>query len=239
MSSQIASTALVTGATQGFGRAVTAALLAAGHTVIATGRDPERLASLTSATSGTAGRLIPVRGDVTDPGHQAALAATVRLFAELDLLVLNASELGPSPLPSLAELRPDQLRRIFEVNVVAPHALVQQVLPRLLAAPRPSVVALSSDAAAEPYEGWGGYGSSKAALDQLIAVLGAEQPKLRAYAFDPGDMRTAMHQAAFPGEDISDRPLPESVVPALLRLLDERPASGRYAASALLTGVAA
>ncbi len=239
MPSHIPSTALVTGATQGFGRAVTTALLAAGHTVIATGRDPERLARLTTATSGTSGRLIPVRGDVTDPDHQRALAATGRLFAELDLLILNASELGPSPLPPLAELRPDQLRRILDVNVVAPLALVQQVLQQLLAAPRPSVVALSSDAAVEAYEGWGGYGSSKAALDQLIRVLGAEQPHLRAYAFDPGDMRTAMHQAAFPGEDITDRPLPETVVPALQRLLDERPASGRYAAASLLTGAAA
>jgi NAD(P)-dependent dehydrogenase (short-subunit alcohol dehydrogenase family) len=174
---------------------------------------------------------------VTDPDHQSTLAATAAVAGRLDLLVLNASELGPSPLPAVTDLPVDALRRVLEVNVVAPQRLLAALLPELLAATSPTVVALSSDAAVEAYLGWGAYGASKAALDQLIRVFGVEQPDVRAYAFDPGDMRTDMHQAAFPGEDISDRPLPEAVVPALLRLLADRPPSGRYVAADLLAGI--
>jgi NAD(P)-dependent dehydrogenase (short-subunit alcohol dehydrogenase family) len=172
---------------------------------------------------------VAVAGDVTDARHREALAAAVRDVGRLDLLVNNASYLGPSPMPSLAEYPLDELARVYEVDVIAPLALTQGVLPLL--AERAAVVNVSSDAAVAPYEGWGGYGSAKAALDHLTAILGAEQPGYFVYAVDPGDMRTEMHQAAFPGEDISDRPAPEAIVPALLRLLDERPPSGRYRAS--------
>jgi NAD(P)-dependent dehydrogenase (short-subunit alcohol dehydrogenase family) len=151
----------------------------------------------------------------------------------LRLLVNNASRLGPSPQPRLTDYPADDLHAVYDTNVFAPLQLIQSALPALTAG-RGAIVNISSDAAVEPYEGWGGYGSSKAALDHLSAILAAEHPALGVYAFDPGDMRTDMHQAAFPGEDISDRPEPESVVPALLRLLDTRPASGRYRAQQLV-----
>jgi NAD(P)-dependent dehydrogenase (short-subunit alcohol dehydrogenase family) len=221
--------ALITGASQGFGRALLAALVARTWTCVVDARDAE---ALQAATAGMPG-VRAVAGDVVDPEHRADLVAAVG--GPLDLLVHNASALGPSPLPRLADYPLDALRRVFEVDVVAPLALTQVALPALQAAAAPTVVVLSSDAAVEAYPGWGGYGSAKAALDHLAAVLAVEHPDLRVYAFDPGDMRTAMHQAAFPGEDISDRPEPAAVVPALLRLLDERPDSGRYRAADLLT----
>ena len=199
-----------------------------GWTVIATGRDTDRLAATEDLDPA---HLVTLRGDVREPEHQRALITAADRSGGLDLLVHNASTLGPSPLPSVASLPPQELTRIFDVNVLAPLALTRLALPLLLGSPQPALVSLSSDAAVEAYEGWGGYGSSKAALDQLMAVLAAEQPTLAVYAFDPGDMRTAMHQRAFPGEDISDRPEPETVVPALLDLLRERPASGRYRAA--------
>jgi NAD(P)-dependent dehydrogenase (short-subunit alcohol dehydrogenase family) len=214
-------TALITGASKGLGRAVAQALADRGWRLVVDARDPGPLAAeLPLATV--------LAGDVTDPDHRAALAAAVG--DRLDLLVNNASDLGPSPLPLLARYPLDALRRVYETDVVAPLAILQAVLPALRAAGG-AVVDVSSDAAVEPYPGWGGYGSAKAALDQLSAVLAAEEPDLRVYAVDPGDMRTDMHQAAFPGEDISDRPEPEAVVPTLLRLLDARPASGRYRAA--------
>ena len=220
--------ALITGASQGFGRALLGALVARGWACAVDARDAT---ALNAATAGLANvRAVP--GDVTDPAHRAAVVAAVG--ERLDLLVHNASELGPSPLPRLAAYPLDALRRVYEVDVLAPVALTQLALPALQRAPAPTVVVLSSDAAIEAYPGWGGYGPAKAALDQIAAVLAAEQPDLRVYAFDPGDMRTAMHQAAFPGEDISDRADPEAVAPALLRLLDERPDSGRYRAADLL-----
>jgi NAD(P)-dependent dehydrogenase (short-subunit alcohol dehydrogenase family) len=168
-------------------------------------------------------------GDVTDSWHRAALADAVESLGGLDLLVNNASQLGPSPQPPLVQYPLSDFTEVYQVNVTAPLALIQQALPSLIAS-RGTIVNVSSDAAVEPYAGWGGYGSAKAALDQLTAILAVEQPNVRVYAFDPGDMRTEMHQRAFPGEDISDRPEPESVVPAFLRLLDECPASGRYRA---------
>jgi NAD(P)-dependent dehydrogenase (short-subunit alcohol dehydrogenase family) len=170
-----------------------------------------------------------VPGDVTDPAHRDALAAAVDGLGRLDLLVNNASDLGPSPLPPLADVPLAAARRVLETNVLAPLALIQRFLP-LLRAHGGIVLNVSSDAAVEAYAGWGAYGSSKAALDQLSAVLAAEEPGLAVYAVDPGDMRTEMHQAAFPGEDISDRPEPEAVVPALLRLIATRPPSGRVRA---------
>ncbi|HJQ00471.1 MAG TPA: SDR family oxidoreductase [Jatrophihabitans sp.] len=216
-------TALITGASKGLGRALADALTARGWRLVVDARNPGSLAAeLTDA--------IVVPGDITDPQHRDALVAAVDQLGRLDLLVNNASELGPSPLPALAGLPLEALRRLYETNVVAPLALVQALLAQLRDAGG-VIINVSSDAAVEPYPGWGGYGSTKAALDQLSAVLAAEEPALGVYAVDPGDMRTDMHQAAFPDEDISDRPEPATVVPALLRLLDARPASGRYRAA--------
>jgi NAD(P)-dependent dehydrogenase (short-subunit alcohol dehydrogenase family) len=220
--------ALITGASRGLGRAAAHALARRGWSLIV---DARRADDLADAMRGLAD-VVALPGDVTDPGHRAGLAAAVGSAGGLDVLVNNASRLGPSPQPLLRDYPLDELGRVYESNVVAPLALVQ-LLTAPLAAAAGTIVNVSSDAAVEAYPGWGGYGSSKAALDQITAVLAAEEPSLRCYAFDPGDMRTDMHQQAFPGEDISDRPEPETVVPALLRLIDERPPSGRYRASDL------
>lgn len=216
-------TALVTGASAGLGRALAAALVSRKWTVIGDGRDAAALSVAAREIGFTA-----VPGDVTDPAHRASLADAC---PALDLLVNNASSLGVSPLPALGSYPLAELENVYRTNVFAPLALTQLLLPALS---RGVLINVSSDAAVEAYEGWGGYGSAKAALDQVTAVLGAENPDLAVYAVDPGDLRTAMHQRAFPGEDISDRPLPSSAVPAFLRLLDERPPSGRYRAADLL-----
>ncbi|HEX2286650.1 MAG TPA: SDR family oxidoreductase [Mycobacterium sp.] len=230
-SHNISSVAIVTGASRGFGRALAAALLDRGWSVVA---DARRAADLEStATALNSSRLITIPGDVTDPAHRAALVVAAIDAGPLRLLVNNASRLGPSPQPELADYLAADLRAVYNTNVFAPLALIQAALPALTGN-NGVIVNVTSDAAVEAYEGWGGYGSSKAALDHLTAILATENPKLGVYAFDPGDMRTEMHQAAFPGEDISDRPEPESVVPALLRLLDTRPAAGRYRAADLL-----
>jgi len=218
-------TALVTGASAGLGAELAAALVSRKWTVFGTARDPVNLRQAADEIGFTA-----VPGDVADAAHRRVVADAVG--PRLDLLVNNASTLGPSPLPPLSEFPLAELENIYRVNVFAPLALIQLLLPALVSA-RGTVIDVSSDAAVEAYEGWGGYGSAKAALDQLTAVLGAEQPELAVYAVDPGDMRTAMHQLAFPGEDISDRPPPSASVPAFLRLLDERPPSGRYRAADL------
>jgi NAD(P)-dependent dehydrogenase (short-subunit alcohol dehydrogenase family) len=223
-------TALVTGASRGLGHALATALADRGWRLVIDGRDAARL-SETAAGLPHPELVTAVAGDVADPQHRAALARAVG--PRLDLLVNNASDLGPSPLPPLTELEPDEFRRVLTVNAVAPLALVQAVLPALRSA-HGTVVDISSDAAVEAYAGWGGYGASKAALDHVTAVLGVEHPELRVYAVDPGDMATDMHQAAFPGEDISDRPAPETVVPALLALLDGDLPSGRYRAAELI-----
>jgi NAD(P)-dependent dehydrogenase (short-subunit alcohol dehydrogenase family) len=222
-------TALITGGSKGFGLAVTHALAERGWSLVV---DARRADELRVATAGLP-RVVAIPGDVTDPDHRRELAAAIKPAGRLDLLVSNASTLGASPLPQLADYPLDELRLVFETNVIAPLALFQSLAAPLTAAGG-VIINVSSDAAVEAYPGWGGYGSAKAALDQLSAVLAAEEPRLRCYAFDPGDMRTEMHQLAFPGEDISDRPEPVTAVPALLRLLDERPASGRYLASDLL-----
>jgi len=220
--------ALITGASRGFGRAVACALTRRGWSLIV---DARRAADLAEAMREMAD-VVAVPGDVTDPGHRARLAEAAGRAGRLDVLVNNASRLGPSPQPSLRDYPLDELARVYDTNVLAPLALIQ-LLAAPLAAAGGTIVNVSSDAAAEAYPGWGGYGSAKAALDQLTAVLATEEPALRCYALDPGDMRTDMHQRAFPGEDISDRPEPDAVVPALLRLLDERPPGGRYRASDL------
>jgi NAD(P)-dependent dehydrogenase (short-subunit alcohol dehydrogenase family) len=223
MTSTTQPTVLITGAGRGLGRALAGALLASGWRVVV---DARRAGHLTTALPGA----VVVPGDVTDPAHRDALAAAVRGLGRLDLLVNNASDLGPSPLPRLADVPLAAVRRVQETNVLAPLALIQTFLP-LLRASGGAILNVSSDAAVEAYPGWGAYGSSKAALDQLTAVLAVEEPGLSVYSVDPGDMRTEMHQAAFPGEDISDRPAPETVVPALLRLITERPPSGRVRAA--------
>lgn len=226
--------ALITGASRGFGLALARALAGRGWSLILDGRNAEALENAVR-TLESAAAVVAIPGDVSDPDHRDALAAPARRAGRLDLLVNNASDLGPSPLPPLARYPLVELEQVFRVNAVAPLALIQLVLPQLRASAG-VVVDISSDAAVEAYPGWGGYGASKAALDQLTAVAAAEEPGIAFYAFDPGDMRTAMHQAAYPGEDISDRPEPETVVPALLRLIEERYVSGRYRASDVLAG---
>jgi NAD(P)-dependent dehydrogenase (short-subunit alcohol dehydrogenase family) len=227
--------ALITGGSKGLGLALATSLVEDGWSVVVDGRDPIALADaargLREVVNG--GNVTAISGDVADPAHRAALIDAVTELGGLDLLVNNASTLGPSPQPSLAEYPLDEFEHVLAVNVVAPLALVQASLP-LLRTSHGTVLDITSDAAVEGYAGWGGYGSSKAALEQLSNVLAAEESDVRVYWFDPGDMRTEMHQAAFPGEDISDRPLPETVVPALFRLLRETPPSGRYRAAELL-----
>ena len=218
--------ALVTGASRGLGRALAAELLWQGWRVIADARDGLRL-SAAVAEMPRADAVTAIPGDVTSPVHRARLAAAVRREGRIDLLVNNASALGPSPMPRLADYPLWELARVLETNVIAPLALFQLLAPHLEERSG-AVVNVSSDAAVEGYEGWGGYGASKAALDQLSAVAAAEHPGLRVYAFDPGDMNTDMHQRAFPGEDISDRPLPEASVPGFVALVSEPHRSGRF-----------
>ncbi|GAA3182404.1 SDR family oxidoreductase [Blastococcus jejuensis] len=226
-------TALVTGASKGLGRALATALNGRGWRLVVDARDPAGLAAAVAALP-RPDLVTAIPGDVADPAHRRSLADASG--PRLDLLVANASTLGPSPLPRLADLPPAEFERVLATNTVAPLALVQLLLPALRAGGG-RIVTVSSDAAVEAYEGWGGYGASKAALDQLTAVLAVEEPGLRVFAVDPGDMRTDMHQAAFPGEDISDRPAPETVVPGLLALVDGDLPSGRYrAADVVLAG---
>ena len=218
-------TGIVTGASRGLGRALAQALATRGWQLIVDARGAGPLDATWAAEPG----VIVIAGDVGDPDHRRALVEAAD--GPIDLIVNNASVLGPSPQPLLRAYPLDELRRVYEVNVVAPLALVQLALPRLAAGAK--VVNITSDAAVEPYKGWGGYGSSKAALDQLSAILGAEHPELRVYAVDPGDMRTQLQQKAFPGEDISDRPPPEESVPGLLALIEGDLPSGRYLAREL------
>jgi NAD(P)-dependent dehydrogenase (short-subunit alcohol dehydrogenase family) len=206
-------TAIVTGASRGLGLELARTLAGAGWRVLADARSGVDIPGVTGVT-----------GDVTDPFH---LAHLVERADTLDLLINNAGALGPSPLPRLAEASMDDLRDVLETNVVAPLALTQLALP-LLRESHGIVINVTSDAAPEAYPGWGVYGSSKSALEAIGRVLAVEEPDVTVWQVDPGDLRTQMHQDAYPGEDISDRPLPEEVAPALLKLLAARPASGRY-----------
>jgi NAD(P)-dependent dehydrogenase (short-subunit alcohol dehydrogenase family) len=234
-------TAMITGASRGLGRALAAGLAREGYDLIVDARDGAALdaaaagigAAGAPAAQRPASSVTAVPGDVTDPAHRAALRRAADAAGRLDLLVNNAGTLGVSPLPALADYPPDQLRAGFEVNVIAPIALTQLMLP-LLRPAGGAVLNITSDAAVEAYAGWGGYGAAKAALEQASNVLAAEELALRVWWADPGDLRTDMHQLAFPGEDISDRPEPESVVPAFLRLITQRLASGRYRAAHLM-----
>jgi len=224
-------TAIVTGASRGLGLALARDLDARGWNLVVDARDAEALAAA-HATFAVPGRAVAVPGDVTDPAHREALIAAAWDMGGLDLLVNNASALGPSPPPPLAEIGLAALEAILRTNLLAPLALIQEALPQLEATSG-RILNVTSDAAVEGYEGWGGYGASKAALEQLSNVLAAEHPGLRVYWVDPGDMRTRMQQDAFPGEDISDRPPPEESVPGLIELIDGDRPSGRYQARAL------
>jgi NAD(P)-dependent dehydrogenase (short-subunit alcohol dehydrogenase family) len=224
--------ALITGGSAGLGLALTRALADRGWTVVTDARDPEQLSRATEGLTG----VVAVAGDVTDATHRAQLAEAVDRAGGLDLLVHNASTLGVrrdgSTLRPLADATIEDLQRVWRTNIGAPLVLTAQLLPALRRR-NGVLVGISSDAGVEHYETWGLYGASKAALDHVVQTFAAENPGLTAYAVDPGDMRTAMHQEAFPGEDISDRPLPEQVVPGILALLEQRPASGRYRAADL------
>ena len=226
--------AVVTGASRGLGLELARALAGRGWDLVLDARGAPALeAAAATVAGGGGGEVVAIPGDVGDAAHRRDLVAAAERLGRLDLLVNNASVLGPSPQPRLAEYPLDVLAQVYDVNVVAPLGLVQLALP-LLVASGGAVLNITSDAAVEPYEGWGGYGSSKAAFEQLSNVLAAEQPGLRVWWVDPGDMRTRMHEEAFPGEDISDRPLPAERVPGLVRLVEERPPSGRYRVSDLL-----
>ena len=222
-------TAIITGGSQGLGRALATALVARDWQVVIDGRDAR---ALERGVHDIGRGAVGIPGDVTDPVHRDQLVARAWDLGGLHLLVNNASTLGASPMPRLRHLPLHVLAHVHRVNLVAPLGLVQAALP-LLRTSGGAVLNITSDAAVEAYEGWGGYGSSKAALEQLSHVLAVEEPDVRVWWFDPGDMRTRMHQDAFPGEDISDRPEPESAVPAVLRLLDEQPPSGRLRAADL------
>ena len=222
--------AVVTGGSQGLGLALAEALADAGWALVIDARRRDRLDAAVARLADRA-PVTGVRGDVSDAEHRRALADAAAALGPVRLLVNNASTLGASPLPALHEITVEQLHRIFDVNVVAPIALVQALGEQL--APDATVVSITSDAAVEAYEGWGGYGASKAALEHASRVLAAERPSLRVLVVDPGDMRTEMHQDAFPGEDISDRPQPEASIPGLLALIEGDQPSGRYEARAL------
>jgi NAD(P)-dependent dehydrogenase (short-subunit alcohol dehydrogenase family) len=223
-------TALISGASRGLGLALARQLAVEGWQLIIDARGAGALEAALAALAKQT-RVIAIPGDVTDPAHRRALAEAARDLGGLDAIVNNASMLGPSPQPPLLDYPLDVLERVYRTNVIAPLALIQAVRYELK--PGACVINITSDAGVEAYEGWGGYGSSKAALEQLSNILAAENPSLRVYWVDPGDMRTQMQQEAFPGEDISDRPLPEVSVPGLLELLTGNRPSGRYAARTL------
>ncbi len=222
--------ALITGASRGLGLALARELTMRGWHLIIDARGEQALeeaqAQLSALTANS--RVVAIPGDVTDAVHRAKLVEAARGLGGLNALVNNASILGPSPQPILLDYPLDILEHVYRANVIAPLALIQAVQRELK--PGACVINITSDAGVEAYEGWGGYGSSKAALEQLSHILAAENPSWRVYWVDPGDMRTQMHQEAFPGEDISDRPLPEVSVPGLLALMMGERASGRYAA---------
>ncbi|RFU83086.1 SDR family NAD(P)-dependent oxidoreductase [Streptomyces triticagri] len=226
------STAMITGASKGFGRALAGALAERGWDLVLDARSAERLEAAAGELRVHGGRVVALPGDVRDDAHRAALVAAAGELGGLDLLVNNASALGAEPLVRLDELPLEGLRAALETNVVAALALVQGTLPLLRASAAGAVINLSSDAAVEAYGTWGGYGASKAALDHLSAVLAEEEPGLRVWAVDPGDMDTDLYRAAVPDDD-EGRPAADEVVPGFLRLLDARPASGRYSAPSL------
>ena len=222
--------ALITGASRGFGLALGRGLAAEGWGLVVDARTP---GPLREAQTELGDHVVALAGDISSREHRRELVEAARQLGGLDLLVNNAGILGPSPQPELWQYPLDVLAEVYRINVLAPLGLVQEALP-LLRERGGAILNVTSDAAVEPYPGWGGYGSAKAAFEQLSAVLAAEHPELRVWTVDPGDMRTQMHQDAFPGEDISDRPLPEEVVPSIVRLINDAPPSGRYRAAELV-----
>ncbi len=223
-------TALITGASRGLGLALARALAEQGWNLVIDARGAEALEAARLALANQT-RVIAIPGDVTNARHRNALAEAARELGGLDALVNNASFLGPSPQPALLDYPLEVLEQVYRTNVIAPLALIQALRDELK--PGACIMNITSDAGVEAYAGWGGYGSSKAALEQLSNILAAENLSLRIYWVDPGDLRTQMHQEAYPGEDISDRPLPEVSVPGLLELLMGTRPSGRYAARAI------
>lgn len=228
-------TILITGASRGLGLALARTLAAEGWNLILDARGAEALETVRAELSAHT-RVVAIPGDITDPAHRQALADAAEAIGGLDAVVNNAGALGPSPLPALLDFPVEALEALFRTNAVAPLALLQALRAQLR--PGARLLNVTSDAAVEGYPGWGGYGASKAAFEQLSRVLAAEAPELRVYWVDPGDMRTEMHQAAFPGEDISDRPEPSASVPGILTLLAGTLPSGRYQARALAKEVA-
>ncbi len=227
-------TVLISGASRGLGLALARHLAADGWKLIINAKGAEALEAARAELSKQTA-VIAIAGDVTDPAHRTALAQAVHAIGGLDAIINNASILGPSPQPSLLDYPLEVLEAVYRVNVIAPLGLIQALRNELKVGAR--IMNITSDAGVEPYEGWGGYGSSKAALEQLSNILAAENSSWRVYWVDPGDMRTQMHQEAFPGEDISDRPLPEVSVPGLIALLEGDLPSGRYAARSVLVEV--
>jgi NAD(P)-dependent dehydrogenase (short-subunit alcohol dehydrogenase family) len=217
--------ALITGASRGLGLALASSLARDGWALVVDGRHAGDLAAATAPLAATT-LVVPVVGDITDEAHRSDLAVAAQSLGGVEVVILNAGTLGPTPLPSFAHLRLGDLRTTLETNLVAQVGVLQALLPHLR--PGAAIVAITSDAAVEAYEGWGAYSAAKAGFEQVVAVLGAERPDLRVLRIDPGDMRTQMHQDAFPGEDISDRPLPETSVPRLRRLIELPYPSGRY-----------
>jgi NAD(P)-dependent dehydrogenase (short-subunit alcohol dehydrogenase family) len=227
--------AVITGGSQGLGRALATALADRGWHLVIDARRADRLDNAVADLRGHT-RVRGIAGDVTDAGHRQDLAAAAaELGGPVRLLVNNASTLGASPLPSLDSVRPEVLERAWAVNVAAPVSLTATLLPALGAGG--TVINITSDAAVEAYEGWGVYGATKAALEHVSRVLAAEHPELRVLAVDPGDLRTEMHQDAFPGEDISDRPAPDEAVPGLMALVEGDQPSGRYAVADVVVPV--
>ncbi|MBA3871245.1 MAG: SDR family NAD(P)-dependent oxidoreductase [Anaerolineae bacterium] len=224
-------TALITGASRGLGLALARDLAAQGWALILDARGGETLDTVQKEL-GTVSKVVSIVGDVAQAEHRQKLAQAAAELGGLDAVINNASILGPSPQPNLLDYPLDVLENVYKTNVVAPLGVIQSVKNHLK--PNARILNISSDAGVEPYAGWGGYGSSKAALEHLSAILAAENPQFKVYWVDPGDMRTEMHQAAFPGEDISDRPLPEVSVPGLIELLNGDLPGGRYRARTVL-----
>ena len=219
--------AIITGASRGLGQALARELADRKWALVLDARGTEALAAIEAELAART-TVVAVAGSVADPHHRTELVRAAEALGGIDAVINNASHLGPSPQPALLDYPLSELRHVYEVNAVAPLALLQEAQGALR--PGARIINVTSDAAAEPYEGWGGYGSSKAALEQMTAILAAEHPEWRVYRVDPGDMRTQMHEEAFPGEDISDRPLPEVAVPGIVELLEGDHPSGRYQA---------
>jgi NAD(P)-dependent dehydrogenase (short-subunit alcohol dehydrogenase family) len=235
MSTETFRAALITGASRGLGLALARSLAHQGWKLILDARHASAINAVQTELASITD-VITIAGDVSERAHRRALATAAEALGGLDAVVNNAGILGPSPQPALLDYPLEVLEQVYRINVIAPLGVLQAA--RATLKPEARILNITSDAGVQPYPGWGGYGSSKAALEQLSAILAAENPNWRVYWVDPGDMRTAMHQAAYPTEDISDRPLPEAVAPAVAALLASERPSGRYTASALLAELA-